>query len=114
MQIGGKLVSVTRTTIYVWRKYTYLYVAIMEGKIDALREKISRFIAYCEDILKMPEPNLSKGYLTAKKQMVADMWNKIEAANDEIAQYEGEKPKAKADIWKRIMMRHSVCSTRSP
>ncbi|XP_037047230.1 uncharacterized protein LOC119082017 [Bradysia coprophila] len=58
----------------------------MENKIEALREKIARFIIYCDEIVKMPEPNLSRGYLEAKKLMVANMWSKIESANDEIAE----------------------------
>ncbi|XP_037038142.1 uncharacterized protein LOC119075717 isoform X2 [Bradysia coprophila] len=73
----------------------------MEKKISALREKISRFIDYVEEVVKMPEPNLSKAYLETKGNMITKMWDKIEKTNDDIEESEVETAKGTREYLKK-------------
>lgn len=62
----------------------------MDNKLKAQRANISKFIAYCEAVMTMPEPNLSKGYLDAKNKIITEFWAKLDGANDEIIQSDEE------------------------
>jgi len=62
----------------------------MDNQIKVQRINISKFNPYCEAVINMPEPNLSKGYLDAKNKIISEMWQKLDNANDEIV--EGADP----------------------
>lgn len=58
----------------------------MDSKINAQQSNITKFLKYCEAVMNMPEPNLSKGYLEAKSKIITEFWAKLDDANDEIVQ----------------------------
>lgn len=56
----------------------------MDKKINAQRANIKKFVAYCEAVMGMPEPNITKGYLDAKSKIIADFFVKLDSGNDEL------------------------------
>lgn len=56
----------------------------MDKKINAQRGNIKKFVAYCEAVMGMPEPNITKGYLDAKSKIIADFFVKLDSGNDEL------------------------------
>lgn len=61
----------------------------MEDKIKFFNEKINTFATFCETVISMPDPNLSKGYLEGKNQTITMLWSKIDKNYDEIMQMMG-------------------------
>lgn len=58
----------------------------MDSKIKAQRINISKFTAYCDAVMNMPEPNINKGYLDAKNKIISELWLKLDNTNDEIVE----------------------------
>lgn len=58
----------------------------MDNKIESQRNNVDKFITYCEAVIGMPEPNVTKGYLDAKNKIITEFWNKLDRNHDEIVQ----------------------------
>lgn len=73
----------------------------MENKIKAQRANIAKFLDFCDAVMKSPEAGTSRGYLEGKDRMITGLWNKIDAANDEIIQgYTSEEEVVEAPVVK--------------
>ncbi|XP_037050902.1 uncharacterized protein LOC119084808 isoform X2 [Bradysia coprophila] len=56
----------------------------MEKRVAHQRGNVDKFIAYCESVVNMPQPNITKGYLEAKTKIISEFWAKLDKENDEI------------------------------